>query len=284
MKFYYINSKNERINFYEYPYFIQDCDLLDYKYSYAKEEGNFQNRIVDVKTEIQERTMKIAVLGDKRLPASKQKEQYRNAVNRLFDVINYDVSVSETGRLYTDTGYYIECQILESGKENWQSNPAFMYNSFKLVIPNYAWKRELKKDFYPQPEVIANEGLDFETDFPFDFASTEIGSEIWEIDTEKSSHFKMIIYGPVTDPKVTVNGYPYQVFTKLESSDYLEIDSRNYTITKHMASGSTANLYNSRQFVPSIFEKIPGGKLRIAWNGLFGFELCVYTERSEPKW
>lgn len=93
----------------------------------------------------------------------------------------------------------------------------------------------------------------------------------------------MRMYGPCTDPCVTINGHPYQIITTLESGEYLEVDSKAQTIIKYMENGTTSNLYNSRLFEYSVFKKIPCGESIINWNGTFGFELIVYMERSELK-
>ena len=94
----------------------------------------------------------------------------------------------------------------------------------------------------------------------------------------------MTIYGPCENPRILINGYPRQIFTSLESNEYLVIDSRDSTVIKHLANGTTVSVYNSRQFQPSIFEKIPSGLLSIDWTGLFGFDVTLFLERSEPKW
>ncbi|MBQ8559044.1 MAG: hypothetical protein IJ439_03565 [Tyzzerella sp.] len=284
MKFYYINSRNERVNFYEYPYIFQEGNLLDYEYSYTKIEGQYFNTVKNIKKGIQERNIKIAVAADARLTLAERKNLYKAAVNHLLEVVDYDVISGVNGRICTDTGYYLECQIIASNKTKWEIGAAFMYNTLKVLIPNYAWIKNEEKQFYPQTEPYALSGLDFATDFPFDFASNDAGTALWSIDHYASSHFEMIIYGPCVNPRVLINGYPYQIFTQLESNDYLIINSRDHTVTKYLANGTTANIYNSRQFTPSVFEKIPGGQLTFNWTGDFGFDLVLYVERSEPKW
>ena len=93
----------------------------------------------------------------------------------------------------------------------------------------------------------------------------------------------MTIFGEVGNPRVSVNGHPYQVNVDLAANEYLIIDSRKNTVTKYLANGTTLNVFDKRNKAQSVFEPIPGGTLRLTWPGTFGFDLTLYEERSEPR-
>ena len=43
-------------------------------------------------------------------------------------------------------------------------------------------------------------------------------------------------------------------------------------------------MYNARNKLQSVFEKIPSGASVLSWEGDFGVDLTIFDERSEPKW
>ena len=87
-------------------------------------------------------------------------------------------------------------------------------------------------------------------------------------------HFRMTIYGPVTDPEIVIANHIYKVETTVFTDERLEIDSRNNTVIKIGRLGEETDLYNSRYKLQSVF----------AWPGGYGIDITLYDERSEPRW
>ena len=110
------------------------------------------------------------------------------------------------------------------------------------------------------------------------------GSAEFEINHIIPSEFEMIIYGPCVNPKVLINGYPYEVLTTLENNEYLIINSMEQTITKYLSNGATVNLFDARGYDYSVFEKIPSGLISVSWSGDFGIDLYVFLKRKEAAW
>ena len=94
----------------------------------------------------------------------------------------------------------------------------------------------------------------------------------------------MVIYGPCLNPKVLLNGYPYEILTTLESNEYLILNTSEQTITKYLSNGMTSNLFNSRSYAYSVFEKIAPGLINIDWSGDFGIDLYIFLKRKEAAW
>lgn len=280
MEFYYINHLGEKIDLSSYPYLFQEGDLLDWNYSYQTEN----NRCCNFKKEPKTFSCKIAVLHDITAPLEQRKKNWKNAVDELLEKLEADIIANKNGTLYADSGYYMFCRFVASNKENWRMGIPFMFNTFSVLSDYPVWIKESTKQFLPHSSEDSTDGLDFPFDFAFDFAPEQVGVAKWSVDHYAPSDFRMIVYGPCSEPKILINGHPYQIHTELEASDYLVIDSRKNTVTKYMANGTTANLYNSRNFKNSVFEKIPAGDLTINWSGNFGFDITLYLERSEPKW
>lgn len=102
--------------------------------------------------------------------------------------------------------------------------------------------------------------------------------------TSIPSDFQMVIYGPCTDPAVTINGHIYQVFKTLGEGEYLVIDSRAHTVLIYRPAGIVENAYNARYKVHSIFEKISPGVNSVVRNSQFTMMITLYLERNEPVW
>lgn len=97
-------------------------------------------------------------------------------------------------------------------------------------------------------------------------------------------HFRMTIYGPVTDPEIVIANHIYKVETTVFTDERLEIDSRNNTVIKIGRLGEETDLYNSRYKLQSVFEKIPPGQQTVTWPVGYGIDITLYDERSEPRW
>ena len=126
--------------------------------------------------------------------------------------------------------------------------------------------------------------MDYEYDYQYDYTSQKIGTSDWYIDHYQPSEFEMTIFGPCVNPRILIDGYPYEVFDTLENNEYIVIDSRQNSVIKHLSNGTVQDLYDLRAKEESVFEPIPSGYLNLSWSGLFGFEITLYIERGEPRW
>lgn len=162
----------------------------------------------------------------------------------------------------------------------------YVYTEVELTFlaSELSWITVLEKRFFPQKEIAADSGLDFPCGFPFDFMNEKRGTVEFEVDHIIPSDFEMVIYGPCVNPKVLMNGYPYEVLTTLEKNEYLIINSSEQTIMKYLSNGTTANLFDVRGYDYSVFEKIPSGLISVNWSGDFGIDLYVFLKRKEAAW
>ena len=92
----------------------------------------------------------------------------------------------------------------------------------------------------------------------------------------------MIIYGPCVNPRVLINGYPYEILATIEAGEHVIIDSSENTIMKD-SDGKIVSLFNERGFEYSVFEPIPPGLLTFVWSS-FGFDLTIFKKRREAAW
>lgn len=286
MDFYYVNNRGERIDLSDYPYIFQEGNLLDWVYSYNTDSLATRDVTYGYKMAAKTIPVKVAVLCDYTIPLEERKEQWKEAVDHLADVVQADVIDEKDGRLYTDTGFCLYCKIIGSEKTDWRMGLPIMFNTLTVLADKPVWIREETKEFFSQSEVPAPEDgfLDYEYDYEYDYTAQKIGISDWYIDHYQANEFKMTIFGPCVNPRVLINGYPYEVFDTLEAGEYIVVDSRENSVTKHLANGTVQNVYDLRAKDQSIFEPIPSGYLNISWSGTFGFEITLYIERGEPRW
>ena len=250
VKAYYKNSRGEVLWLTKAPFRTVEADWFDS--TWEEKDGGY------------EKTITIDVVG--------KRNEFVQNMETLYKIISVDSETGNYGQLYVNDTF-LPCQIYETKKTGWKG---YVYTEveLKFVAPELSWITVLNKRFFSQEEIAADSGLDFDYDFPFDFMNEKRGS----------AEFEMIIYGPCVNPKVLINGYPYEVLTTLENNEYLIINSMEQTITKYLSNGATVNLFDARGYDYSVFEKIPSGLISVSWSGDFGIDLYVFLKRKEAAW
>lgn len=205
----------------------------------------------------------------------------KDTLNALHEDFERDVRLMTPGRIIWGS-YYIDCYVNDSSTEPTENN-VNPKNTVKLFCPHPFWIREIKHSFAVQSAPVGQSFLDYDYDYEYDYYLGSRGTDLWRTGSPFASDFRMVIFGAVTNPRVIINGYPYQVFATINSGEYLSIDSRKNTVTKVQSNGTRVNMFDSRNKEQSVFEPIPGGNLLVSWSGAFGFDLTLYQERSEPR-
>lgn len=204
------------------------------------------------------------------------KIQRMAVLTALHDDFENDVRHMTPGRIiYGD--WYCDCYIIASQTTPDKDYSTWTENTITIYVPSGFWVREETRHFSaPVPE--ASEYLEYSFDYEYDYTPPAAAQTVWETDSPFESDFEMRIYGACVNPRVVVNGYPYLVNASIAEGETLVINSQNHTVM----CGNT-NLFDNRNKVQSVFEKIPSGSLALTWGG-FAFDLILYEERSEPKW
>ena len=211
-----------------------------------------------------------------------KREEFTKNMETLYRIISVDAETGNYGRLYVNDTF-LPCQIYKTKKSGWKG---YVYTEVVLTFlaPELSWITVLEKRFYPQEQPALKSGLNFPFNFPFNFADEKRGSSSFEIDHIIPSDFEMIIYGPCVNPRVLINGYPYEILTTLESNEYLALNTLEETVVKYLSNGTIANLFDVRGYDYSIFEKIPSGLVSVNWSGDFGIDLYIFLKRKEAAW
>lgn len=257
---YYENMNGEKLNLLKAPFRTTKTDWFDADWSESSDGY--------------EKTVTIDVFG--------KREEFQANMEQLYRIIAVDAENDTYGKLYVN-GAYLRCKVLKSAKEGWKG---YVYSEVEITFqtPELVWVTETTKQFFPQLEETSTSGIDFPFDFQFDFAERKRGTAVWNVDHIIPSEFQMVIYGPCVNPKIVVNGYPYEFLVTLETNEYLVADSQRRKVWRYLANGTVQNAFEQRAQEYSVFERIPFGLLNINWSGDYGFDLTLFLNRREPPW
>lgn len=135
--------------------------------------------------------------------------------------------------------------------------------------------------------------LDLPCDLPCDLTPPRPPSTI-EVPGTTPCPVKLVAFGPVTNPAITIGGNKYQVNVEVPNGSRLEIDGHSWPKTVELVSvdGTRSNAFGHRLAGASgsgsyIFEPVsPGvdGSPSVTWDGTFRAVVTLYEERSMPPW
>jgi hypothetical protein len=155
--------------------------------------------------------------------------------------------------------------------------------SVKVSTDQPYWVKETSASFNYGSNGTAGKNLDYNRDFPYDYASNMLGTDLNNTNFV-ASNFRINIFGACESPCVTINGHAYEVDVSVAANEYLTIDSTDKTVILTHSDGTIENCFNLRNRDSYIFEKIPSGISMVASNATFKFDVVLLEERGEPKW
>lgn len=252
---------------------IQDPEsLLAYEWTYQ----TTGEAITSFKKDTATRDITVSVWAD-------SKGEFNVLMNRAADIFETDINETMPGKLYFGEAY-MNCYIYGADYSDFEEDFYTTDKKLKIVTDDPNWIRETVTSFYAgvNEETGAN-NLDYNYDFPFDYASGLKGQPLIN-DAVSGCDFRMIIYGSCANPEILIGGHKYAVSASLEDSEYLVIDSATKKIYKVKPNGEIVNQYYLQDKEYYIFREIPSGRNSVSWNGLFGFDIILYEKRSEPRW
>lgn len=269
----YVNHKGEEFDFAAWDTRLKETDWHKNSWTPNTVEQLIGTKIKGFKKEPLQLELTISFRGG----VTARKE----SLNSFFEMAECDVVFQQPGKLYVGD-YYIACYVI-SGTTT--PTAGFTTERKSGIYAAYPfWLNDLTMTFKPLglPGEVA--GLDFPFDFPFDFAGATTGVKTWNINHYAPCNFMMTVYGPVDNPRITINNHVYEVAATLADGEYMQIDSRYKTVYKTMNNGVQVNLFNARGKEQSVFEQLQPGANYVNWSGEFGFDITAFLERGEPKW
>ena len=208
------------------------------------------------------------------------KSERATAAETFYRIVETDVINRTIGRIELN-GYYIKCYIIAVESKN-SGIPRTVRQQASVYVPYPLWIAENSYTFHDYG-VLSSNNKRYPGAYPYRYANG-LGSAYVVNPHYTDANFLLTIYGPVTNPMITIGGNAYLVNIILEVGERLEIDSREETVTKVMMFGERVNAFHNREKGQTFFKKIPPGRLTVSWPGNFNWDLTIYEERSEPKW
>jgi len=279
MKFdiYYQNSAGDKLDFCSVPYLIESSDILDFKWDYTTSTNlnSYGGKIDSFTKSIQTKAINMSIFAW-------SESAYKAALNKLIDVLEYDIVNTTPGKLYCN-GSYMQCYITAGKPEEWESTANIMSMELKITSEYPVWIIEREFNFTPTGN-LATGSKKYPHKYPYRYANGSTSGLISQV-SNSPANFKIVFHGPVSDPQVTIGGNIYGVQNiDLESDDYVVIDSGNRTVVKYFQDGHSQNIFNARTRDNSVFERLKSGSLSVSWTGEFLVSVVVYEERSMPRW
>lgn len=203
----------------------------------------------------------------------------RKTIRALHNDFENDLRAQKPGRIIWGD-YYIDCYVTQSSADP-MDMWAYISDKIHIYVPYPFWMQDVEISL---PASVAGGGgyLDYTYDYMYDYTCPVVGTKYVKSDFPFASEFKMVVFGPAVNPRITINGYAYVLYATIPSGAYVIIDSRDKSIMMYQ-DGEKTNMFNFRNKTATIFRKIPGGNLRIVWDATFGVDLTIYHEKSEPE-
>lgn len=266
----YKNHVNEIIEFGKEGIYVNENDLRDFTWDITSKN----NRISSFSRGVVTKTLPVVIACTSEADGIAKR-------NKLFEVAEKDVLARKHGRIIIGD-YYLKCFVTGSKKTGYLQTKRQLLVTLTISTDFPYWIKETISTF-GYGEGSAGKNLDFNNDFPYDYAS-ELSAKPLNNTSFVPCNFRMNIYGPCVNPKVTIAGHDYEVSASLEANEYLTIDSIGKTIVLTHTNGSSTNCFNLRNKDSYIFEKMPSGESNVTSNTQFKFDITLLEERSEPKW
>lgn len=278
---FYENSKGERIKLDEWPIMIQNEESLrEYQWETTTKAGKRTYSIESMYKKVEDKNIELSIFANSEL-------EFKNMLNHIFEVTEYDVTQKSPGKLYIGE-QYLKCYVVSSKLDEYEADLMATDITLKILTDYPFWIREVEYYFRKQDQSsLESTDLDYPYDYEHDFKMLK-GTEYFSNDHYTASDFIMRIFGPCTNPSITIADHVYNVNVNISDEEYLEIDSRepnrNASIFLHGKYGEIENCFGKRRKDSSPFEKIPPGECTLTWPANYDIALTLLQERSEPKW
>lgn len=269
----YKNHLNEVFEFGKDGIFVNTNELHDYEWTVT----NKNKRITAIDYAISKRKLPLVII-------CQTEEQGIAARNRLMEICEKDVLAMQHGKIIIGD-YYFKCFVTKSQKKKYLISSRMMEVTLTLTSDFPYWVKETTNIFRELGAETGGGGqnLDYPFDYAFDYFP-DVGSKTLINQHFTDSNFRMVVYGPCSNPAVYVAGHLYRVSCDVAAGEYLTIDSVTKKIFLTANDGTITNKFNLRNKESYIFEKIQSGSSAVTWSGDFGVDIVLLEERSEPKW
>lgn len=270
---YYEGSKGDIVQLNDGTCFVNANDLRNFKWNYdiVGRPSGLGGRVRKISRQSVEKKMTIAIRG----------AIFLARINMLHAVSEYDVLTNQPGKLWVN-GAYMPCYLgMASDVVKHSKRVGFAEKEIAVLSVDPFWHTEVTQSFSPSTGTIAG-GKRYNLRFPYRYGTGYSNQVLY------NSHFadtpaRIVFYGPVELPSITIAGHVYAVNTTLLANERVEVDQLKHTIIKIGASGDRVNMFNARNKESDIFQPIPAGNSSVQFESM-SFAVTLVQQRSEPLW
>lgn len=208
------------------------------------------------------------------------------ARTRLYEVPAVDVMAGTPGRLYVGD-WYLSCYLTSSETSKGSDASGLAEYTIKVTSDDPWWCRDTETVITERHEGGA--GLDYPYDYEHDFGYAP-STVVVKNDNFTDADLLIRVYGPCSDPSVTIGANVYGVAVDLAQGDYLEVDTRGKTVVVTRLDGDEENAFPKvtgeymRGSGSYVFEQLPPGEADVVWPGTYDLDVVVTERRAEPRW
>lgn len=271
----YVNHKGKSIDLNSGGIYVSSGELSDWSIAYSSTNGRLSS------FRVEQGSIPLSLIVGGRTDAKGMAKR-----NELYETVAIDVEAERPGRLYVGE-WYITGYIVESRKDRyWYTGAAAEYE-MEFVSARPLWTREHDYSF----RSMSREGvcLVYPHGYPYDYAAP---SSVGVLDSPSvlPSPVTITVFGPASNPRVTIGGNRYEVAAEVPDGGLLIIDGLDRKITIRTEYGIEKNAFHLRVGKQKIgcgtfaFEPVPPGRSTVSWDGSFGFNAKVFERRYERRW
>lgn len=187
-------------------------------------------------------------------------------------------------------GYNLTVIPVASSLDNWWFDDGIEERTVRLLAPRPLWTHDVTQQFRTTDnDNVESVDLDYAYEYAHDWMAPQVRSRPLKVDTMGETEFRLVVYGPATDPYVTIAGNRYEVAVSVPAGSRLELDTRDRTIRLVGRQGDVTNCYAQRTRGirgggSYAFQPLPRGLHEVLCDGTFGFDVVIHDERTEPAW
>lgn len=265
----YVNHKGREIALNSGDIHISTGELANWRYSYEMMNG----RPTGFTRECSEKPVGYVVVG------------YRTR-NTLYDVTVVDTYFEEPGRLYVGNRF-LECFFVASDKDRTHLGPAADYTMAIIPAVEPRWQLEREYMFYSH---VSGGGMNFDYNFDYNFDDASLGTRLVENASVIPAPVVLTVFGPATDPRITIAGNVYECECEVETGGKLVIDGSLGRITLFDRWGNAENAFETRRGKQSLgsgsytFEPMPQGTHSVSCPDSLNLQVGVRELRDEWEW
>lgn len=203
---------------------------------------------------------------------------------RLFDA---DVAAGTPGMFDAD-GWTTRAYVVKA--ESQTITPVIIQQKLTVVLLDGIWRKVGESQHFWSDALTPGLDLDYPYDYPHDYLAATRNA-VASNPMPTAMPFQMVIFGPVSNPQLTLGGNRYALDMDIPSGSYVTVTSiaGRRTIVMTAENGDETNVFDKGRRGAGlnggeyIFQPIPAGDSSVQWSG-FGVDLTVYQEESEPPW